>query len=138
MKPKLSDYLIILASLIAIFLAGAAVGYVVGEKRARPPAPLAPGAPGHGAGSDWEARTLERLRTELALDEAQCGQVSEEIRETFLAIRGSKDQALKDYYRELLDLHDRILPHLDDTQKARLTRDREQLRRVMEERFGKP
>jgi hypothetical protein len=110
----------------------------VGKKKAPTPVPVAPGHPGSAATTDWETRTLDRLRAELSLTETQSAEISREIRETFLAIRGSKAQALKDYYRQLLDLHDRILPHLDESQKARLTRDREQLERVMEERFGKP
>lgn len=139
MKPKRSDYLIILASLVAIFVSGAAVGYVLGKKQASRPVPTSHRDPGGAeTAANWEARTLERLQAELSLDDTQSKQVSEEIRKTFLEIRGSKDKVLEEYYRHLLDLHDRILPHLDETQKARLLRDRNQLERVMKERFGKP
>lgn len=135
MKPRRSDYLIILASLVAIFLSGAAIGYVAGRKQSP-----APGIRDGGAGTsaDWEARTLNRLQNELSLNDRQSRQISAEIQKTFLAIRGSKDTLMENYYQQLLDLHDRILPHLDQTQKARLLRDRNQLERVMKERFGNP
>lgn len=134
MKPTLRDYLTILIALIAIFLSGGGVGYLIGEKKGRSEARQIP-APETGETGDWEERTLARLTRHLSLDEDQQTAIEKEIKTTSGQIKASRDEAVGDYYRHLLDLHDRIIPHLDPEQQKLIEKDRKKLQLSLTERF---
>ncbi|MGJ8695846.1 MAG: hypothetical protein ACSHYF_05970 [Verrucomicrobiaceae bacterium] len=136
MKPSLRDYLTILMALLAIFLCGYGVGYLLGEKKGRdlsPPLALAGNSDEDAA--TWEGRTVDRLNNFLALTDSQREKVESEVKTTSREIQISRDQAVEDYYLHLLDLHDRLLPHLDEQQQAKIKKDRKSLQRAINSRF---
>lgn len=134
MKPRLRDYLIILFALVVIFLCGSGVGYLVGEKKGRaqsttrsaPPAPET---------DTWSERTMTRLTRSLDLTAAQRTQVQEDVERAGQKIQASRNQAIGDYYRHLLQLHDDLLPHLKPAQQKKIKKDREKLQRILDSRF---
>lgn len=85
--------------------------------------------------SDWQERTLERLTTTLGLTPEQQQKVSKEVSATSLEIQTSRDQALKDYYHHLLRLHEQLLPHLNENQKAKIKKDQKSLQRALDSWF---
>ncbi len=131
MKPKLRDYLTILMALVAIFLSGYGLGHLIGEKKGRN---LAPSTipiiqnPNDNSGP-WEKRTLDRLQQTLALNAEQEVAVENEITLVSREINKSRNETLHRYFLSLLDLHDRILPHLNPDQQEILKKDRENLQR---------
>ena len=114
MKPKLRDYLTILMALVAIFLSGYGVGHLIGEKKGIDQAP--PAIPIISNPEDstqpWEERTLDRLQQTLSLNTEQEVAVGNEIALISEEINKSRNEALHKYFLSLLELHDRILPHL--------------------------
>jgi len=131
MKPKPRDYLTIAAALIAILLCGYGIGFLVGEhttqQRLGPDRGSDPGEQ-----QDWEAATLERLSTELRLTEDQKSAIREEIRTASGEISGARNRALQDYRKSLLDLHERLLPHLTDEQRQRVEESRQQFLEMLD------
>ena len=72
MKPTLRDYLTILIALLAIFLCGYGVGFLLGEKKGRDQASFSALTTGNENDTgDWEALTMERLTRLLSLTEEQ-------------------------------------------------------------------
>lgn len=135
MKPKFRDYATILVALLSIFLCGYGVGYLTGEKKginAHPNRPLAPD--NHDSG-DWEARTMERLTRLLDLSEEQTTKIEGEVKATSQKIQSSRNQAVEDYYRFLLDLHDQLLPYLEPAQQDKIRNDRKSLQHAIDLRF---
>lgn len=134
MKPKLRDYLTILAALIVIFLCGAGVGYLIGEKKGRAQSSSTILQNGDETG-DWQERTLTRLSRDLDLSVEQRKSLEAEVQKTSRKIQTSRDQAIGGYYRHLLDLHDQILPHLNPAQQEKIKKDRESLQQLLDSRF---
>lgn len=133
MKPKLRDYLTILMALVAIFLSGYGLGHLIGEKKGRK---LAPSTIPLIQGSEdstrpWEKRTLERLQQTLSLNAEQEAAVEKEIAFISAQINKSRNETLRKYFLSLLDLHDRIRPHLTSEQQKILKKDQENLRRSL-------
>jgi len=136
MKPKLTDYLIILMALSAIFLCGYGVGHLVGGKSAREQqtAVTLP-APDGKNNSNWEKRMFERLDTLLEFTPAQQENVRREVARTSTEIRSSRDKAMKDYYLHLLILHQRLPAHLNDGQNNKIEKITKSLQENLPLRF---
>jgi hypothetical protein len=135
MKPKLRDYLTILFALLVIFICGAGVGFLIGEKKGRqesaPPIVLATS----DDNKDWERTTLNRLTERLDLHENQAKAIRAEVSKTAADIQKSREKAIAGHYQAILDLNDRLLPHLDDDQQAQIKKDRKSLQRAIDLRF---
>lgn len=132
MKPKLSEYFTILMALATIFACGCAIGYVLGKSSEKNVGTEPKNPPVSGLSNDWQIRTLEKLDRSLALTPSQRGLVELEISKVSREISATKKQALHDYYQHLLDLHDRIQPHLDATQGKQMDKDRKSLELLIE------
>ncbi|MBC8148158.1 hypothetical protein OAF33_01610 [bacterium] len=133
MKPKLRDYLTILMALVAIFLSGYGLGHLIGEKKGRKLAPSTIPLIQNSEDSTrpWEKRTLERLQKTLSLNAEQEAAVEKEIAFISTQINKSRNETLRKYFLSLLDLHDRIRPHLTSEQQKILKKDQENLRRSL-------
>jgi hypothetical protein len=133
MKPKLRDYLTILMALVAIFLSGYGLGHLIGEKKGRKLAPSTIPLIQNSEDSTrpWEKRTLDRLQQTLSLNAEQEAAVGKEIAFISKQINKSRNETLRKYFLSLLDLHDRIRPHLTSEQQKILKKDQENLRRSL-------
>ena len=133
MKPKLRDYLTILMALVAIFLSGYGLGHLIGEKKGRKLAPSTIPLIQNSEDSTrpWEKRTLDRLQQTLSLNAEQEAAVGQEIAFISQQINKSRNETLRKYFLSLLDLHDRIRPHLTSEQQKILKKDQENLRRSL-------
>ncbi len=133
MKPKLRDYFTILMALVAIFLSGYGLGHLIGEKKGRKLAPSTIPLIQNSEDSTrpWEKRTLERLQKTLSLNAEQEAAVEKEIAFISTQINKSRNETLRKYFLSLLDLHDRIRPHLTSDQQKILKKDQENLRRSL-------
>lgn len=135
MKPKFSEYLVILLSLAAIFVCGCGIGFFYAKNQAVLGIdPITLPRPDPGIQQTWEQRTLENLNSSLGLSENQLRAVAGEIETTSLEVAATRKQALGDYYTHLLTLHERILPHLTPPQKERMIEDREKLKKLIDSR----
>ena len=119
MKPRLRDYATILVALLTIFLCGYGVGFLTGEKKGRSEAPARPLIGKSDETGDWETRTMERLTRLLDLSDEQRSKVKSEVKSTSAKIQASRDKAVEDYYRFLLELHDQLLQHLGPRSRKR-------------------
>lgn len=136
MKPSLRDYLTITMALLAIFLCGYGVGFLLGEKNGREQSsPFTLAGNSDQNANDWEGRTLKRLSALLELSEDQKKNVAYEVGLTSGGIQQSREKTVEDYYRHLLDLHDRLLPHLNDDQQEKIKKDRKSLQLAIDLRF---
>lgn len=122
MKPTLRDYLTIVVSLIVIFACGYGIGHRIGaSKRA------AVETPAVTPGVSWQDSAAARLVEALRLDETQLEAVRRELDASAARIEIVRGESRKAYLRELLDLHDRISPLLDEDQMKRLENSRKAL-----------
>jgi hypothetical protein len=132
MRPPLSYHLTTAAALLAILLCGYGVGFLVGErvtqKRLGPP----DSGPGHA--ESWETATLERLTRELNLSPKQREQVAHEIHLASGIIEHARLEASHIYSNELLDLHERLLPHLDASQRGQIEESSRRLKKMLDEK----
>ncbi|MDB4520043.1 hypothetical protein N9118_10860 [Akkermansiaceae bacterium] len=136
MKPKFRDYLTILMALLAIFLCGYGVGFLLGTKKNRKqPAPLILVGRSAEDASSWEESTLLRIVSSLKLTEEQRNLVSNEVQITSEKIQISRDEAFGNYYLHLLELHERLLPHLNEQQQEEIKKDQKSLQRAINSRF---
>jgi selenocysteine lyase/cysteine desulfurase len=126
MKPSTTDYLSITAALVAILLCGYGIGFLVGERttlnRVGPP------PAGGQAGADWSGATVERLKRELALTDAQTAAVEREVALTATEITAARGAAIHQYRLALLALHQRLLPHLDAEQRRTVEKSYQKLK----------
>jgi hypothetical protein len=125
MKPSPRNYLAITVALLAILLCGYGIGFLVGERTTR--LRLAPASGSSQAHPDWPATTVERLTRELSLTPAQQAAVENEVRLTATTIDTTRHQAIRQYRVALIDLHQRLLPHLDANQRKQVEESRKQL-----------
>lgn len=133
MKPRLRDYFTILMALLAIFLCGIGIGHMLGEKKGRKnqPAITLP-APDDKESTNWEDLMLQRLDSLLSLSPDQREKILAEISTTSDEIRASRRDAIQDYYRHLLALHDRLPAHLTQEQSMKIESIRSSLRQAVE------
>ena len=130
MKVPRRDYLTIAAALLAILLCGYGVGFLVGERTTQNR--LRPGGGASPPAEAWETATLERLTTELALSPQQREQVGREILAASKTINRARLDAVVAYRRELLDLHLRLLPYLDDAQRDKVEESSRRLKKMLD------
>jgi hypothetical protein len=123
MKPTARDYLAITAALLAILLCGYGIGFLVGERTTR--LRLAPAA--GQAGADWSTATLDRLTRELELAPAQQAAIKPEIQRAAAAVHATRQGAVHDYRVALIELHQRLLPHLNRKQRRQVEESARQL-----------
>jgi|GEM_PF-350066 len=136
MKPTLSIYLSILLALITIFVCGCGVGYILGKKSEQEQTTsfvLADTSKEDAA--TWKDRTLQRLTRFLKLSDDQQSLTGQEVKTTSDAIQASRDHTVEDYYRHLLNLHLRLMPHLDKDQQKLLEKDRKSLQLAIDSRY---
>jgi hypothetical protein len=131
MKPSPRDYLAITAALLAVLLCGYGIGFLVGERTTR--LRLAPGSGSTLAQPDWSEATVKRLTHELALTPDQQAAVTKEVRLTATRIATTRHQAIRQYRADLIDLHQRLLPHLDANQRKQVEESRKQLQISLDE-----
>ena len=130
MKPTTTDYLSITAALVAILLCGYGIGFLVGERTTRQR--LTP-QPGTVQGQpDWSAATVDRLTRELRLTPTQQTAVAGEIDLTAATIAAARQQAIRAYRLALIDLHQRLRPHLDPAQRKQIEESCAQLRSLLD------
>jgi uncharacterized membrane protein YcjF (UPF0283 family) len=125
MKPTLRDYLSITAALLAILLCGYGIGFLVGERTTRLRLTATP--PASQEQADWATATTERLTRQLTLSTAQQTAVASEIRLAATGITATRHQAIRAYRMALIDLHQRLLPHLDSHQRKQVEESQKQL-----------
>jgi hypothetical protein len=130
MKAPSREYFTIAAAMLAILLCGYGIGFIIGERTTQKR--LARAAPPAQEAAHWEAVTLDRLSTELKLTPEQRAQVKQEIAATAQDITKARAQAIADYQKALLDLHQRVLPHLTDAQKQRVEESRRRLKETLD------
>jgi hypothetical protein len=134
MKPSTTDYLSITAALVAILLCGYGIGFLVGERTTRlrlaPPTGTVQGQP------DWSAATAARLTRELQLDATQQAAVEREIQATAATIAAARGRAIREYQSALIDLHQRLLPHLNARQRRQVEESCEQLKSSLDKGGG--
>lgn len=131
MKPKASEYAVILFALATIFACGCAIGYLLGKSAVAESPGGTSAQPGETHSGNWQARTLDKLSQALALTPEQRTLVEKEINAASGEIAETKDEAMRDYHRHLLGLHDRILPHLNKEQGKLMEKDRRSLMRLI-------
>lgn len=131
MKPSPRDYLAIAAALLAVLLCGYGIGFLVGERTTR--LRLAPADGSSQTQPDWSAATVERLTRQLALTAAQQAAVANEVRLTATTIATTRHQAIRQYRSALIELHQRLLPHLDANQRQQVEESRKQLQISLDE-----
>ncbi len=130
MKTPSRDYLTIAAALIAILLCGYGIGFIVGERTTQKR--LAPPDRPPGQQSDWKAITLDRLTDELDLTGEQRARAEREIRATAKTIAKTRSHAVTEYQEALLDLHQRLMPHLTDSQRRRVEESQQRLKKMLD------
>lgn len=118
MKPSTTDYLSITAALVAILLCGYGIGFLVGERTTR--LRLMPPGGNLQTEPDWSVATSARLTRELQLTPTQQTAVKREIQTSAAAIATARHQAIRQYRIALIDLHQRLLPHLDPKQRRQV------------------
>tara|TARA_B100001094_G_C18153699_1_gene785192 strand:+ start:1187 stop:1576 length:390 start_codon:yes stop_codon:yes gene_type:complete len=123
MKPTFKHYLSIAFALVAIFLSGYGIGFLLGERKGRHPQPLSQSKnPSSSTGSDfdwtaWEHSTgqiIEDLIRDLTPEQLQA--IRLEITETSARIRAARQSGRK----EFRDLNERLRQHLTPEQQAKL------------------
>ena len=129
MKPSTTDYLSITAALVAILLCGYGIGFLVGERTTR--ARLAPPAVVQTQ-PDWSASTAARLTRELELNPTQQAAVERDIKATAAVIAAARHHAIREYRVALIDLHQRLLPHLDPNQRKQIEESCQQLKATLD------
>lgn len=131
MKPSIRDYLVITAALLTVLLCGYGIGFLVGERSTRERL-----AANHGTvnpSPDWSAATIDRLTRQLSLTPAQQQAVAKEVRQTAGATAETRRQAIRQYRMALVDLHNRLLPHLDAGQRRQVEESRDQLQQALDQ-----
>jgi hypothetical protein len=78
---------------------------------------------------------MESLGSRLELSDQQREKILGEIQATSLEITSNKKTAIEDYYRVILALHDRLIPHLEPDQQEKIKKDRNKLQRTINLRF---
>lgn len=117
-----------------ILLCGYGLGFLLGEKKGKAHAiSLTVSSPASGdEKASWVRRTLKKFDSELQLSPAQKRTTQRELSQTYDAIRESRLSALKQYSSHIITLHDKLLPHLNDSQKTLILEQQHQLQETLE------
>jgi uncharacterized membrane protein YcjF (UPF0283 family) len=130
MKPSNTDYLSITAALVAILLCGYGIGFLVGERTTT--LRLASKTSAEQSHSDWSAATVDRLTRELQLTPDQQSAIKQEIGMTAEVIADTRHNAIREYRAALIELHERMLPHLDGKQRRHIKESQAQLQSLLD------
>lgn len=130
MNPRSRDILLIVVALAAVLGAGFGLGNLVANRN-----PVANPPPPSVEIDQLESETLEALRRSLDLDAEQQDRVRPAVRNAARKVLDTRQQALLEYHRHMLDLHDEITPGLDPAQRETLLRNRRLLEDTIEKRF---
>jgi hypothetical protein len=130
MREIIHKYGKIALALVAIFLSGQAIGWMLAthrsEGRSTPPS----------ADSDqWTREMLARLRSDLELTDAQVKAIEPRLRETSQQIQQERDRAMFQIHLHLVKLHDDLAPSVTPEQKIKLDRSRQNLIELMKRKF---
>jgi len=108
-------------ALIAIFLSGQAIGWMLAwhSCEARPHVPADP--------DRWAAHMMARLREDLRLSDAQVPAVQARLDAASSKLQHTRDAALFQIHLELIKLHDDLVPGLTEDQKNKLATSRRNL-----------
>jgi hypothetical protein len=117
MKSSHHEYLIAILAILVVFACGYGIGGRIAARRLVD-------VPPNEVATSWEVNVLMRLNSELSLDEAQSQAVRAEVAASAHKIDEVKMNARRAYLQELLDLHRRIEPLLDESQRERLEKSR--------------
>ena len=122
MKPSLKDYLSIALALLAIFLCGYGIGFLLGERKGmKHHAPASPSAPLVQSNSvAWEESTLAVIQDLIELTPEQLVIVKAEIAKSSARVQTARAEAFKAYALEYRDLNTRLQPHLSPEQQEKL------------------
>lgn len=131
MKSRSRDLLLIVVALLAILGAGFGLGSLVAKRT-----PVADPAPPSVEVDKLESETLAALQNSLGLTAEQEAEVRPAIRNTARKVLDTRQQALLDYHRHMLQLHDEIAPGLTPEQQKTLLRNRRLLEDTIDKRFS--
>jgi hypothetical protein len=123
MKPSLKDYLSIALALLAIFLCGYGIGFLLGERKGmkhHSPAPQPAPSVQSASVASWEESTLAVIQNLIELNPEQLEIVKAEIAKSSARVRGARTDAFKAYAIEYRDLNKRLQPHLTIEQQEKL------------------
>ncbi|CAN5313654.1 hypothetical protein BH23VER1_BH23VER1_02340 [soil metagenome] len=126
-------------ALLAIFLCGQGLGYVVASLVDRNRAPSASGAPLASPSPEpggWADEALARLRDDLGLSSAQEEALRPVLARTGDRVVQQRERALFQIHLQLLAAHDEMGSALNPDQQAKLLASRDALRRRIDERFA--
>lgn len=121
MKPTFKDYLSIALALLAIFLCGYGIGFLLGERKGQrnQPSPSSPPAPVTRT-VDWDSwqrsaiQAIENAIDDLSPEQRQS--IRREVSETARRIMEARQSGR----REFQDLDKRLKQHLTPEQQAKL------------------
>ncbi|MDB4265306.1 hypothetical protein N9891_01005 [bacterium] len=125
LRPR--DYITIGMALLAILFCGYGIGFLLGEKKGRQSTLTISTPTSQDKKSPWVRRTLAKFDDELELTPSQRKLVETEIEKTYDEIQKSRIQALRHYSTHIVDLHTRLLPHLDEAQQETVDELRQRL-----------
>ena len=135
---RVSDKIALTAALLALFAAGTGTGYFIARKSPAPAAASTSLTKSSDTTTDWWQRALNRLASDLNLDETQKNAVRPMLQRTADQMFLNRDRALFQIHLELLAFHDtlgRPGTFLDAAQKMRLDALRARLRQQIESQF---
>ncbi len=124
MKATFKDYLSIALALLAIFLCGYGIGFLVGERSVKstpapapPPSTEAPRKTSIVDWDNWERSTFQVIRNAVGdLSAEQQEAIQKEVSATATRIRTARESGR----RELTQLHERLKEHLTPEQQQKL------------------
>jgi len=122
MKLRIRDYLTLSTALLAILLSGYGVGFLLGEKKGR--SQVTTSAISTRYTEKWQENTLAELSNRLDLNMRQKKLIAEEIQRIAPELHSIDADSLRRSARKIIELHDRILPHLTPEQKEGLQKSR--------------
>ena len=125
MKPSTTDYFSITAAMFAILLCGYGIGFLIGEKTTTQRLGSQSGI--SQTQPDWSAATMERLTRELQLTPEQQAAIQRELEITAISISNARQDTIQQYRAALIDLHRRMVPHLDAKQRVLIEKSQSQL-----------
>jgi len=136
MKTSLKDHLPLLVALVAIFVSGYGVGFLLGKKKGQlsntGPAYIIPDD--HHTGV-WKKEMLEDLSTTLELNRRQKKLAAEQIQLPAEELGKVYYYSTRSILTEQLKLMDPLMPLLNEDQLALMQERRDQLAKAIEEKF---
>ncbi len=132
MNASTREILLIFLSLAVVLGTGFGAGRLLTQRQ------VADDAPPQVPLAELETETLSALRERLELRPDQEQAIAGDLKSFSQSVFDTREQAMLEYHKALLELHDRILPKLEGEQRDVLERNRRQLRETMERRFSPP